>query len=453
MPLRPGYHEGLTFAQLLVVPILILYCVVLILVLTGFIQILKYFNRDSQRELENAINNSALEGVTILRPIKGIDPQMEWCLESSFKQDYLKSKIEIVFCVQSSTDPGIPIIRKLISKYPETDAKLLVDKDQDHLDNFGPNPKVNNLHKGYKAAKYDIIWVLDSNVYTYPQTLKRSVYTLQNNLNNGSGIPTLLGSKKKVKLVTHVPIVISTSKHMTNWGSKLDEMFMSTSHGKFYVALNRVQPAPCVNGKSNLYRRSDLDSAVSRITNTHVEEGDGFKHFAKYIGEDNMIAIALWDGVDGCAGMSRDIVLQPIGGQNSVRDYIARRVRWLRVRKYMVLAATLIEPATESLVSGVLGSFSINVLLHHRYAILWRWFVVHMALWAFVDYIQFRALYRLSNEVLDGERRFHLLRYFTFWTLREVLALPIWVQAICGSRIDWRGQRFKILPDLSAEPM
>lgn len=436
---------------LISIPLFILYVVVWVLASTGFTQIQICFNRSAQKNLENEVRSHDLEAVTILRPLKGIDSQMEWCLESSFKQEYPHDKLEIIFCVQSEYDPAIPIVQRLITKYPNIDSKLLIDEDQQNLDNFGPNPKVNNLHKGYQSAKHDILWVLDSNVFTYPQTLKRSIHTLKNNINNGSNIPTIMGQRKTVKLVTHIPIVVSTSKHQFNWGAKLDEMFMSTSHSKFYAALNRIQPAPCVNGKSNLYRRSDLDTAVENITNQRVLKGDGFKHFAKYIGEDNMIGIALWEGVNGCAGMSKDIVVQPVSGQNSVRDYIDRRVRWLRVRKYMVLAATMLEPATESLLSGLIGSFTINVLFNGTTRINWVWYMFHMMIWLVIDYFQYLTIFNLSNEALDVARKFQFQRFIRFWILREILAFPIWLIAMCGSGIDWRGQPFKILPDLSAE--
>lgn len=96
------------------------------------------------------------------------------------------------------------------------------------MDNYGPNPKINNLAKGYKNAKYDLLWVLDSNVWTRPDTLKRSVYTINHNLQNGLKlinskiIDTLLGGHKKVKLVNHVPLAISLDNGLGNLGCKLD---------------------------------------------------------------------------------------------------------------------------------------------------------------------------------------------------------------------------------------
>ena len=51
------------------------------------------------------------EGVTIIRPIKGIDPELTSCLESSFCQNYPRSKLQILFCVDDPNDPSIPIIQ------------------------------------------------------------------------------------------------------------------------------------------------------------------------------------------------------------------------------------------------------------------------------------------------------------------------------------------------------
>ncbi|KAG0676610.1 hypothetical protein C6P42_001184, partial [Pichia californica] len=392
----------------LFIPLFILYIVVLSLVTIGFTQIRFYFNKKSQLKLVSFVDEEKLESVTILRPLKGVDSNMICCLESSFQQEYPINKLEIIFCVQSETDPAIPMVKQLIQKYKNIDSKLMIDENQNKLDFFGSNPKVNNLHKGYKAAKYDILWVLDSNIYTDPHTLKRSIYTLQNDMSNGSKNAIWLRRDKTVKMITHVPIVSSDSKHRINWGSRLDEMFMSTSHAKFYVALNRIQPAPCINGKSNIYRRSDLDRSVEIITKQMVKKGEGMKHFAKYIGEDHMIAMALFESVDGCAGMSMDFVLQPISGQNSVREYIHRRARWLRIRKYMVAAATFLEPTTESILNGLIGSFAINVLFRERIGVYWSWFYLHMIAWYIIDLFQFKSIVDATDNSKIQREKFNL---------------------------------------------
>ncbi|GMM31953.1 hypothetical protein DAMA08_046980 [Martiniozyma asiatica (nom. inval.)] len=430
--------------NLVAIPFFILYLVVLTIVIVGIYQLLYNFHPDRRCLPYEEIPSSTCElpPVTILRPLKGLDADMHHTLSCSFNQDY--PKFEIIFCVESETDPCIPLVQSLINENLKIDAKLLIDGITP--ENYGPNPKVNNLAKGYKLAKYDLLWIMDSNVWCCSKTLKRSVISMQKNLSVGSKNPCLLSLKSNVGLITHVPLVSAgkpqTGKH---WGALLDEMFMSTSHAKFYSALNRLQPAPCINGKSNLFKRSDLDKAVSKITQSECVMGNGIRHFAQYIGEDNMIAIALWE-IGLCAGMSMDFVVQPLSGQNSVFDYTSRRVRWLRVRKYMVLAATLLEPFTESIICGLIGSWSINVLFKKSNGIWFNWFIMHMMLWFISDWFQVKAL----NSYVNVQNR-EWFQWVMFWILRESLALPIWITAMFGHEIQWRGQPFRIKKDLSAE--
>lgn len=449
----------------------------------GFVEIvLKYSSRKGtppgvRLDGEGSVVDSVvLEGVTILRPIKGVDPEMELCLQSALLQKYPKNKLQILFCVESAHDPGVPIIRSLIARYKEdVDVQLLIDDDDYGSNHSGPNPKINNLTKGFQSAKFDIVWVLDSNVWVSPGTLLRSVHALKHSIDNGRS------TSRPVKLVHHIPLAnaVKNPSSVSNLGAQLDEMFLHTSHAKFYAFFNKASFAPCVNGKSNMYRISDLDLSVqaiargeNRIINnsSHIakeaqqyraKRGDGIRFFARYIGEDNMIGIALWDF--GRTGMTGDVVVQPIGGSvaNSILDYVDRRVRWLRVRKYMVLAATLVEPTTESLVLGVFGAYGIsNMWFGGEYK--WRLLLLHEIIWCCVDYIQSHILYTYAadDELNRHDPPFFMTQqrplwyhWLRIWVLREFLALPIWIKAMCGSHIDWRSRPFRINPDLSAEEL
>lgn len=448
---------------------LVLYGTVVSVASLGFTEIATKFTRSARRRLDSQVRDDELVGVTILRPLKGVDPEMEACLKSTFEQKYPPSLLEIILCVQNADDPAIEVARKLIAEYPGLDAKLMIDEAPC---NYGPNPKINNLAKGYEAAKYDVLWTMDSNVWARPDTLKRSITTMLNGTHNGRSY----WHWKQVKMVLHTPLAVSLDSSCLS--SELDTMFLSTSHAKFYTALNTVALAPCVNGKSNIYRRSDLDTAVARyaagVTPPMQLDGDGvsgdnradaayytqkpgqaIRFFARYIGEDNMIGIALWDQCNGRAAMCGDSVVQPLGSGGSVQDYIDRRVRWLRVRKFMVMAATLVEPATESIMSGLIGTWS----LHRLFGVTGWYFLLHMLIWFIIDYMQFSLLAKnvrdpphsgfpyfiLSDEV------YPLTRFVPIWLTREILAFPIWVKAMAGESIEWRGQPFKILPDLTAE--
>lgn len=390
---------------------------------------------------------STTEGVTVLRPLKGIDSEMKACLSSAFEQDY--ETFEIIFSVESADDPAVEVAKDLILRYPHVDAKLVVSGEY-----YGPNPKINNLARGYKEAKYDILWVLDSNVWVSPGTMGRSVARFHGN--------------PRIQLVHHLPLCVSLDG--VSWGSKLDEMFMLSSHSKFYTAINFVGIAPCVMGKSNLYRRSALDAAVAARLGTptsNMQTGTGIRTFAQYIAEDNMIAQCIWDN-GGRTAMTSDSVVQPLG-HVSLEGYWSRRVRWLRVRRYMVWAATMIEPTTESICCAFYGTFAISVLFLQgvRYW-SWLWFMLHMVSWCAIDYWHYHNLMSFGNIDADQQRRpkfvkpyfnphsesgygMRLFQRLPTWLMRELLAMPIWVAAMSGQTIYWRNRPFRILHDLSTK--
>jgi len=65
----------------------------------------------------------AVEGVSILRPLKGLDPNIYENLETSFLQVY--PKFEIIFAVADEGDQALAVVRELIAKYPRVDARII----------------------------------------------------------------------------------------------------------------------------------------------------------------------------------------------------------------------------------------------------------------------------------------------------------------------------------------
>lgn len=65
-------------------------------------------------------------GVTIIRPLRGVDCNMYENLASSFRQDY--PLFEVVFSVAQPNDPAIAVVRDLMKQYPKVDARLIIGK-------------------------------------------------------------------------------------------------------------------------------------------------------------------------------------------------------------------------------------------------------------------------------------------------------------------------------------
>ncbi|KAE8632233.1 hypothetical protein XENTR_v10001484 [Xenopus tropicalis] len=198
---------------------------------------------------------SKLPGVSLLKPLKGVDPNLINNLETFFELDY--PKFEILLCVQDLDDPAVDVCKKLLGKYPSVDAKLFIGGKK-----VGINPKINNLMPGYEVAKYDLIWICDSGIKVKPDTLTDMANQMT----------------EKVGLVHGLPYVADRQ----GFAATLEQVYFGTSHPRSYISAN-VTGFKCVTGMSCLMRKEVLDQAGGLIA------------FAQYIAEDYFMAKAIAD--------------------------------------------------------------------------------------------------------------------------------------------------------------
>lgn len=107
-----------------------------------------------------------LPPVTVLRPVCGSENFLEETLETTFQADY--PSFELIFCAADPADPAVTLVRRLMAKYPQVAAQVLTGDDK-----VSGNPKLNNLVKGWNAARHDYVLMSDSNVILPPDYLKR----------------------------------------------------------------------------------------------------------------------------------------------------------------------------------------------------------------------------------------------------------------------------------------
>ena len=67
-----------------------------------------------------------MPGVTILRPLKGLETNLYENLESTFTQEY--PNYEIFFCVDDEDDQALRVVRDLMAKYPHVNARTSMGK-------------------------------------------------------------------------------------------------------------------------------------------------------------------------------------------------------------------------------------------------------------------------------------------------------------------------------------
>lgn len=407
------------------------------------------------------------------------------------------------------SDPAYPILEQLVRDFPSFDVKILVEAQDPvlhgpdgHVENLGPNPKIRNISRAYREANSDIIWIIDCNVWVATSVLGRMVDKLSGFAPQGQKV-------KPFKFVHHMPLLIDTVDYTKNaasqeallastgtaldlgtmdtseslttraWnhgGGRLDEMFMSTTHVKFYGAINSVGVAPCIVGKSNMFRKSHLDQVTSSSKAPLPgvpTRPTGVDHFSFNICEDHLIGDLLWkSNIPGFLNHGivwGDLVIQPMAGM-SVSSYAARRVRWLRARKFTVLIATLVEPGVESIVCCAYFAFALTTLpwFNRNCGISQTWttaaciWLAAMAAWMTVDWFTFQHLHTGKSMQIDentpkfakgtlvrnGMNKRPFREWLPAWVGREVLALPIWTVAVLlGTTVSWRGRVFSVNMD------
>ncbi|KAI1640650.1 glycosyltransferase family 21 protein [Biscogniauxia mediterranea] len=506
--------------QVLACVALVWSCIVVLVQCLGSFKIFRHYSSIPREPVSPTLPKDEIPHVTIIRPAKGLEPALYECLASIFHQSYPKDKLTIYFCVSSKQDPAYPIIRQLLDDYPDFDAKVFVESEDPYLhgdhgnvNNVGPNPKIRNLSRAYREAKGDIIWPLDCNVWIardvagrmvdklcgyLPGNQRTTPYKFVHQLplvvdtvtsmshTNAEGQALLSGSAVTGGSDTQSSVDVPSSVLSRSWahgGGRLEEMFMATSHAKFYVAINTVCIAPCIVGKSNMFRKSHLDQATDPARNpilkgTAATLPQGLDHFSSYMCEDHVIGDLLWrtklPGFKNHCLVFGDLAIQPMAGM-SISAYAARRVRWLRARKWTVLSATLVEHGVESLVCCLYMAFGLTSLpwVHDTLGIAQTWrafgcsWLAGVALWILLDRVVFKKLHAGQSILIDEDtptfargslrggaekRRFD--EWFLAWLGRELLALPIWTWAVLlGTRVDWRGKKFRVRSDMLVEAM
>ena len=111
--------------------------------------------------------------VTLLKPVHGLEKNVEQNLRSACLQDY--PTYQVVFSVQSENDPAIPLLRNLQGEFGSERVSVVIDQRQ-----AGTNGKINNLIGGLAHARHEILVISDSDIRVGPEYLKAIVAPLEN---------------------------------------------------------------------------------------------------------------------------------------------------------------------------------------------------------------------------------------------------------------------------------
>ena len=113
---------------------------------------------------------------SLLKPVRGVDFGSYENFASFCKQDY--PEYEILFAVNDQNDAALPVIRQIISEFPQRKIRLFIGAEE-----LGANRKVNKLVKLAREAQHDVLVLTDGDVRIGPSYLREVVAPLEGKKN------------------------------------------------------------------------------------------------------------------------------------------------------------------------------------------------------------------------------------------------------------------------------
>jgi ceramide glucosyltransferase len=326
--------------------------------------------------------------VSILKPLKGVDPEMYQSFLSHCLQEY--PKFEIIFGVSDASDPSLELVRRLQAKFPDKAIQVLICKEK-----LGANTKVSNLAQMVAAAQYEYLVVNDSDIRVEPDYLRRVVSPLSD--------PT-------VGMVTCLYRGVAAS----TLGSRLESLGISTDFSAGVLAARYLEGGVRFGlGSTLALRLSDLQAI------------GGYESIVDYLADDYEIGRRI--ASRGLRVHLSEVLVETFLPAYSLRGYASHQLRWAR-------------GVRDSRPWGYLGLVFTFGFVWALLALL----VSHGALWAW-RLLGVTLAARLLMALLVGVgvlRDRPSLRYLWLIPVRDVVAVCIWLASFAGHTVAWRGDSF-----------
>jgi ceramide glucosyltransferase len=327
--------------------------------------------------------------VSILKPLRGTDPEMYESFRSHCLQDY--PEYELLFGVSDPADPAMELVKRLQLEFPQRAIRLIVCPET-----LGANVKVSNLVQMLKEARHEYLMVNDSDIRVPPDYLRRVLTPLAD---PGVGMVTCL-----YRGVANQTL-----------GSQLESLGISTDFCPAVLVARQLEGIKFGLGSTLAFRRSDLQAI------------GGFEAVVDYLADDYEIGKRI-------AALGRkielsDVVVETFLPHYTMGGFFAHQLRWARTIR-------------DSRFWGYLGmgitfglSWAVLVLILAGGA-AWAWglLVVTAVMRAAV------AIYA-AQAVLHDRQALQLLPLIP---LRDFLAAFIWLISFSGHTIAWRGDSFRL---------
>ena len=327
--------------------------------------------------------------LSVLKPLAGLDEDLDVNLRTFFEQDY--AEFEILFAVRTESDPAVEVVRKLQAAFPDIPSRLLLTGEPPY-----PNAKVWSLQLMCAAAQHDILVMSDSDVRVTPWMLSTIAAEFQD---------PALG-------VCTCPYRAVAGRGL--W-STLETLAMNTEFLAGVLVARLLEGMKFALGPTITARKQALEAI------------GGFPALSRYLAED--FVMGNFAAEKGWGVLLSSYVVEHLNPSETFLQNASHRLRWNRSTR-------------RSRPAGYVGQLFTNPL--PLAVLLW---IIRPAWWPLaVVTIGLRAVaaYATAWTVLRDRTT---LRLWSLIPLQDFLSLLFWIGGFFGNTIEWRGQRYRVLKD------
>jgi ceramide glucosyltransferase len=328
-----------------------------------------------------------LAPISILKPLKGADPEMYEALRSHCLQDY--PEYEILFGITEANDTATPLVERLVREFPQTKIRLVLCERR-----LGANGKVSSLIQLAGVASSDYVLINDSDIRVDRDYLRNVICALEQ---PNTGLVTCL--------YRGVP--------SATLGSRLEALGISTDFIPGVLAANLIEGGLHFGLGSTLALRK-----------RHLEAIGGFEAIADYLADDyelgRRIAERKLKVRFSASVIETHLPAYDFSGFLSHQLRWARTIRASRPRGYVGLLLTFTLP------------WALACLLLSRGA-FFCWALLGAALLAR------GAMAAVSTRLVLCERG---ASWLWLLPLRDLVSAAVWLSGWLGNSVIWRGEKF-----------
>ncbi len=328
-------------------------------------------------------------GITVFKPLKGLEPLSRHCLASFLTQDY--RPYQVLFGVRDPDNPVLELLRKLEKAHPECDLEIVICPEE-----LGLNPKISTLRQLLPRARYDLLVIADGDVVVGPDYLARMAAAFR---------------QPGVGLVS-CPYRAGRSRAL---GAALEALTIAADFIPSVAVANYVEGVRFALGATMAFTRQALDSIC------------GLAPLADFLADDYQLGYRV--AQTGLKVKILPYVVETNNPEMSCSEYLAHQLRWARTYRVCRPAGYLGYGVTHAL------AYSLLILLGTGLA-PWAWGLVAATMVLRGTLAGFAGRHCLQGELPWWE--------FALLPMKDLLAFGLWLASFLGKRVAWGGRTYRV---------